>query len=233
MITITNLSRVFRTQDLETTALSNINLSVEEGEFVAIMGPSGCGKSTLLSILGMLDSPSSGSFEFAGQDIASFSENKLAELRKASIGFVFQSFNLIDELTVYENVELPLQYLNISKAERKKRVETILKRVAIDHRADHLPQQLSGGQQQRVAVARALVINPRLILADEPTGNLDSKNGDEVMTMLRELNREGTTVIMVTHSEKEANYADRLVRLLDGQIMIDKANNASLKTEVA
>ncbi|WP_281559563.1 ABC transporter ATP-binding protein [Thalassomonas sp. RHCl1] len=233
MITITNLSRVFRTQDLETTALSNINLSVEEGEFVAIMGPSGCGKSTLLSILGMLDSPSSGSFEFAGQDIASFSENKLAELRKASIGFVFQSFNLIDELTVYENVELPLQYLKISKAERKKRVETILKRVAIDHRADHLPQQLSGGQQQRVAVARALVINPRLILADEPTGNLDSKNGDEVMTMLRELNREGTTVIMVTHSEKEANYADRLVRLLDGQIMIDKANNASLKTEVA
>jgi len=231
MISISNLQRVFRTQDLETTALSNINLKVEEGEFVAIMGPSGCGKSTLLSILGMLDSPSSGSFQFEGQNIAGYGEKQLAELRKASVGFVFQSFNLIDELTVYENVELPLQYQNISKAERKQRVETILKRVAIDHRAEHLPQQLSGGQQQRVAVARALVINPKLILADEPTGNLDSKNGDEVMTMLRELNREGTTVIMVTHSEKEGNYADRLVRLLDGQIMIDKANNTSLQTE--
>lgn len=233
MITITNLNRVFRTQDLETTALSNINLQVNEGEFVAIMGPSGCGKSTLLSILGMLDSPSSGSFEFSGNDIANYSENELAKLRKASVGFVFQSFNLIDELTVYENVELPLQYQNISKAERKQRVEAILKRVAIDHRAEHLPQQLSGGQQQRVAVARALVINPKLILADEPTGNLDSKNGDEVMAMLRELNREGTTVVMVTHSEKEGNYADRLVRLFDGQIMIDKANDAAVQTEVA
>lgn len=233
MITITDLNRVFRTQDLETTALSNINLQVDKGEFVAIMGPSGCGKSTLLSILGMLDSPSSGSFEFEGKNIAGYSEKQLAELRKAAVGFVFQSFNLIDELTVYENVELPLQYLNISKAERKQRVEAILKRVAIDHRAEHLPQQLSGGQQQRVAVARALVINPKLILADEPTGNLDSKNGDEVMTMLRELNREGTTVIMVTHSEKEGNYADRLVRLLDGQVMVDKANSASLQTEVA
>lgn len=233
MITITNLNRVFRTQDLETTALSNINLQVNEGEFVAIMGPSGCGKSTLLSILGMLDSPSSGSFEFSGNDIAGYGENELAKLRKASVGFVFQSFNLIDELTVYENVELPLQYQNISKAERKQRVEAILKRVAIDHRAEHLPQQLSGGQQQRVAVARALVINPKLILADEPTGNLDSKNGDEVMAMLRELNREGTTVVMVTHSEKEGNYADRLVRLFDGQIMIDKANDAAVQTEVA
>lgn len=233
MITITNLNRIFRTQDLETTALSNINLQVKQGEFVAIMGPSGCGKSTLLSILGMLDSPTTGSFEFAGKEISNYSENQLAVLRKASIGFVFQSFNLIDELTVYENVELPLQYLNISKAERKKRVEAILKRVAIDHRAEHLPQQLSGGQQQRVAVARALVINPKLILADEPTGNLDSKNGDEVMNMLRELNREGTTVVMVTHSEKEGNYADRLVRLLDGQVMLDKANSSSLQTEVA
>lgn len=233
MINITNLNRVFRTQDLETTALSNINLQVDEGEFVAIMGPSGCGKSTLLSILGMLDSPSSGSFEFSGQNIADFSEKQLAELRKASVGFVFQSFNLIDELTVYENVELPLQYQNISKAEREKRVEEILKRVGIDHRAEHLPQQLSGGQQQRVAVARALVINPKLVLADEPTGNLDSKNGDEVMNMLRELNREGTTVVMVTHSEKEGNYADRLVRLLDGQIMVDRANEAALQTEVA
>lgn len=233
MINITNLNRVFRTQDIETTALSNINLQVDEGEFVAIMGPSGCGKSTLLSILGMLDSPSSGNFEFSGQNIAGFSEKQLAELRKASVGFVFQSFNLIDELTVYENVELPLQYQNISKAEREKRVEEILKRVGIDHRAEHLPQQLSGGQQQRVAVARALVINPKLVLADEPTGNLDSKNGDEVMNMLRELNREGTTVVMVTHSEKEGNYADRLVRLLDGQIMVDRANEAALQTEVA
>ncbi|KJY94708.1 ABC transporter ATP-binding protein [Pseudoalteromonas piscicida] len=226
MIKLTNLNRVFRTQDVETTALNDINLTVNEGEFVAIMGPSGCGKSTLLSILGMLDSPSSGQFEFAGTDIAGYTEKQLSQLRKASIGFVFQSFNLIDELTVFENVELPLQYQNISKSERKQRVEQILKRVAIDHRADHLPQQLSGGQQQRVAVARALVINPKLILADEPTGNLDSKNGEEVMTMLRELNKEGTTVIMVTHSEKEGTYADRLVRLLDGQVMLDKANAA-------
>ncbi|MBE0360845.1 ABC transporter ATP-binding protein [Pseudoalteromonas aliena] len=233
MIKLTNLSRVFRTQDVETTALSNITLTVKEGDFLAIMGPSGCGKSTLLSILGMLDSPTSGSFEFAGTDIAGYSEKQLAELRKASIGFVFQSFNLIDELTVYQNVELPLQYQKISKSERKERVETILKRVGIDHRGDHLPQQLSGGQQQRVAVARALVINPKLILADEPTGNLDSKNGDEVMAMLRELNKEGTTVIMVTHSDKEGNYADRLVRLLDGQVMLDKANNVQQTVEVA
>ncbi len=233
MIKLTNLSRVFRTQDVETTALNNINLDVKEGEFLAIMGPSGCGKSTLLSILGMLDSPSAGSFEFLGEDIAGVAEKQLATLRKASIGFVFQSFNLIDELTVFENVELPLQYQNISKSERKQRVEAILKRVAIDHRADHLPQQLSGGQQQRVAVARALVINPKLILADEPTGNLDSKNGDEVMAMLRELNREGTTVIVVTHSEKEGNYADRLVRLLDGQVMVDKANRVQQTAEVA
>jgi putative ABC transport system ATP-binding protein len=233
MIKLTNLSRVFRTQDVETTALNSINLTVTEGEFLAIMGPSGCGKSTLLSILGMLDSPTSGSFDFEGTDIAHYSEKQLAELRKASIGFVFQSFNLIDELTVFENVELPLQYQNISKSERKKRVEAILKRVAIDHRADHLPQQLSGGQQQRVAVARALVINPKLILADEPTGNLDSKNGDEVMAMLRELNKEGTTVIVVTHSEKEGAYADRLVRLLDGQVMVDKANGLHKSTQQA
>ncbi|KTF13827.1 ABC transporter ATP-binding protein [Pseudoalteromonas sp. H105] len=225
MISLTNLSRVFRTQDIETTALNDISLAVNEGEFLAIMGPSGCGKSTLLSILGMLDSPTSGGFNFMGVDIAGYSEKQLAELRKASIGFVFQSFNLIDELTVFENVELPLQYQKISKSDRKQRVEAILKRVGIDHRADHLPQQLSGGQQQRVAVARALVINPKLILADEPTGNLDSKNGDEVMAMLRELNREGTTVIVVTHSEKEGAYADRLVRLLDGKVMVDKANS--------
>lgn len=233
MISLTNLSRVFRTQDVETTALNNINLTVKAGEFVAIMGPSGCGKSTLLSILGMLDSPTAGGFDFVGTEISNYSEKKLAQLRKSSIGFVFQSFNLIDELTVYENVELPLLYQNISKSDRKSRVEAILKRVDIDHRADHLPQQLSGGQQQRVAVARALIINPKLILADEPTGNLDSKNGDEVMSMLRELNREGTTVIMVTHSEKEGDYAERLVRLLDGQIMLDQMNQKMQSVEVA
>ena len=225
MIKLTNIQRVFRTEDVETTALNNINLAINAGEFVAIMGPSGCGKSTLLSMLGMLDSPSAGSFLFNGRDIANHSEKQLAELRKASIGFVFQSFNLIDELTVAQNVELPLQYLNVGKAERVARVATILQRVGIDHRADHLPQQLSGGQQQRVAVARALVINPQLILADEPTGNLDSKNGQEVMQMLRDLNRAGTTVIMVTHSEREGAYADRLVRMLDGQILLDRANH--------
>jgi len=224
MINITNLNRIFRTLDLETKALSNINLTVNEGEFVAIMGPSGCGKSTLLSILGMLDSPTNGSFEFAGSNIAAYNEKQLAQLRKTAVGFVFQSFNLIDELSVFENVELPLQYQKISKVERKERVEAILKDLAIDHRAEHLPQQLSGGQQQRVAIARALVGNPKLILADEPTGNLDSKNGDDVMAMLRELNKAGTTVIMVTHSEKEGSYADRIVRLLDGQIIVDKAN---------
>ncbi len=225
MIKLTNIQRVFRTEDVETTALNNINLTINAGEFVAIMGPSGCGKSTLLSILGMLDSPSAGSFLFNGRDIANHSEKQLAELRKANIGFVFQSFNLIDELTVAQNVELPLQYLNVGKAERVARVAAILQRVGIDHRADHLPQQLSGGQQQRVAVARALVINPQLILADEPTGNLDSKNGQEVMQMLRDLNRAGTTVIMVTHSEREGAYADRLVRMLDGQILLDRANH--------
>ncbi len=225
MIKLSQIQRVFRTQDIETTALHQIDLNIQAGEFVAIMGPSGCGKSTLLAILGMLDSPSSGSYHFAGQDISQFTEQQLANLRKASVGFVFQSFNLIDELTVFENVELPLQYLKITAAERKRRVLAMLQRVGIDHRANHLPQQLSGGQQQRVAVARALVINPKLILADEPTGNLDSKNGEEVMTMLRELNQAGTTVVIVTHSEKEGSYADRLVRMLDGRIMLDRAAN--------
>jgi len=225
MIKLSQIQRVFRTHDIETTALQQIDLNIKAGEFVAIMGPSGCGKSTLLAILGMLDSPSSGSYCFDGQDISHFSEQQLANLRKASVGFVFQSFNLIDELTVFENVELPLQYLQIGAAERKSRVLAMLQRVGIDHRANHLPQQLSGGQQQRVAVARALVINPKLILADEPTGNLDSKNGEEVMTMLRELNRAGTTVVIVTHSEKEGSYADRLVRMLDGRIMLDRAAN--------
>jgi putative ABC transport system ATP-binding protein len=225
MIKLSQIQRVFRTHDIETTALQQIDLNIQAGEFVAIMGPSGCGKSTLLAILGMLDSPSSGSYNFDGQDISHFSEQQLANLRKASVGFVFQSFNLIDELTVFENVELPLQYLKIGAAERKRRVLAMLQRVGIDHRANHLPQQLSGGQQQRVAVARALVINPKLILADEPTGNLDSKNGEEVMTMLRELNQAGTTVVIVTHSEKEGSYADRLVRMLDGRIMLDRAAN--------
>ncbi|WP_031568096.1 ABC transporter ATP-binding protein [Rheinheimera texasensis] len=233
MIQLKHIQRVFRTEDVETTALQQINLTINTGEFVAIMGPSGCGKSTLLSILGLLDSPSSGSFLFAGEDVARYNEKQLASLRKANIGFVFQSFNLIDELTVAENVALPLQYLNIGKAERKARVAAMLQRVGIDHRADHLPQQLSGGQQQRVAVARALVIQPKLILADEPTGNLDSKNGQEVMNLLRELNREGTTVVMVTHSEREGAYADRLVRMLDGQILLDRANQATVSSEVA
>ncbi|RVT46314.1 ABC transporter ATP-binding protein [Rheinheimera sediminis] len=226
MIQLQQLNRVFRTAELETTALNQIDLVIEQGDFVAIMGPSGCGKSTLLSILGMLDSPSSGSYLFQGTDIAHYSEKQLAQLRKTQLGFVFQSFNLIDELTVFQNVELPLQYQGIATAERKQRVEAILKRMQIDHRADHLPLQLSGGQQQRVAVARALVINPALILADEPTGNLDSKNSEEVMQMLRQLNREGTTVVMVTHSEHESRYASRIIRMLDGQIMTERVMEA-------
>ncbi|WP_448566289.1 ABC transporter ATP-binding protein [Thalassotalea ganghwensis] len=224
MIKLSNVSRVFRTQDVETTALNNINLSVAEGDFLAIMGPSGCGKSTLLSILGMLDSPNSGEYLFNGQEVANASERSLAKLRSSSIGFVFQSFNLIDSLTVYENVDLPLQYLGLSKAERKQKVEEVLRAVGIDHRADHLPQQLSGGQQQRVAVARALVIKPKVILADEPTGNLDSKHGEEVMAMLKSLNEEGTTIIMVTHSEHDAKYANRVVRLFDGKVLLDRAS---------
>ncbi|SEA86931.1 ABC transporter ATP-binding protein [Alkalimonas amylolytica] len=223
MIQLQQIQRVFRTAELETTALNTINLTIEAGEFVAIMGPSGCGKSTLLSILGMLDSPSDGVYNFKGQDIARYREKQLAELRKSQLGFVFQSFNLIDELTVFQNVELPLQYQGVASSERKQRVEAILKRMQLDHRADHLPLQLSGGQQQRVAVARALVINPALILADEPTGNLDSKNSEEVMQMLRQLNQDGTTIVMVTHSEHEARYASRMVQMLDGQIVSERA----------
>ena len=233
MIQLQQLSRVFRTAELETTALNQIDLQIAKGDFVAIMGPSGCGKSTLLSILGMLDSPSAGAYLFEGTDIANYSEKQLAQLRKTKLGFVFQSFNLIDELTVLQNVELPLQYQGVPAAERKTRVEAILKRMQIDHRADHLPLQLSGGQQQRVAVARALVINPALILADEPTGNLDSKNSEEVMQMLRQLNREGTTVVMVTHSEHEARYASRIVRMLDGQIITERAMDAQLEVKYA
>lgn len=224
MIELKNLSRVFRTSDIETTALDAINLNVEKGEFVAIMGPSGCGKSTLLSILGMLEHPTSGEYLFEGKDIAGDSEKKLARLRRQSIGFVFQSFNLIDDLTVSENIELPLRYLDIPKSERQARVTEILTRFGIEHRADHLPQQLSGGQQQRVAVARALIIRPKLILADEPTGNLDSKNGTEVMEMLQKLNREGTTVIMVSHSETDVQYSSRIVRLFDGKLSSDESS---------
>jgi len=233
MIKLTNVSRVFRTHDVETTALNKINLTVKQGDFLAIMGPSGCGKSTLLSLLGMLDSPDGGDYMFGEQNISRFGEGKLAKLRSSSIGFVFQSFNLIDSLTVFENVELPLQYLKISRSQRKQRVVDILTKVGIDHRADHLPQQLSGGQQQRVAVARALVINPKLILADEPTGNLDSKNGEEVMSMLRALNEAGTTIIMVTHSEHDAKYANRMIRLFDGQVMLDKASEAQREVNYA
>jgi len=233
MIKLTNVSRVFRTHDVETTALNKINLMVKQGDFLAIMGPSGCGKSTLLSLLGMLDSPDGGDYMFGEQNISRFGEGKLAKLRSSSIGFVFQSFNLIDSLTVFENVELPLQYLKISRSQRKQRVVDILTKVGIDHRADHLPQQLSGGQQQRVAVARALVINPKLILADEPTGNLDSKNGEEVMSMLRALNEAGTTIIMVTHSEHDAKYANRMIRLFDGQVMLDKASEAQREVNYA
>jgi putative ABC transport system ATP-binding protein len=233
MIQLQQLNRVFRTSELETTALNQIDLQIEQGDFVAIMGPSGCGKSTLLSILGMLDSPSAGAYLFEGTDIANYNEKQLAQLRKTKLGFVFQSFNLIDELTVFQNVELPLQYQGIAAGERKQRVEAILKRMQIDHRADHLPLQLSGGQQQRVAVARALVINPTLILADEPTGNLDSKNSEEVMQMLRQLNRDGTTVVMVTHSEHESRYASRIVRMLDGQIITERAMAAKQEAKYA
>lgn len=233
MIQLQQLNRIFRTSELETTALNQIDLQINQGDFVAIMGPSGCGKSTLLSILGMLDNPSSGAYVFEGTDIANYSEKQLAQLRKTKLGFVFQSFNLIDELSVFQNVELPLQYQGVATAERKTRVEAILKRMQIDHRADHLPLQLSGGQQQRVAVARALVINPALILADEPTGNLDSKNSEEVMQMLRQLNQDGTTVVMVTHSEHEARYASRIVRMLDGQIITERAMASKLEVKYA
>lgn len=224
LISLDNVSRVFRTEQLETSALNAINLNIQAGDFVAIMGPSGCGKSTLLSILGMLDSPSAGAYQFKGNDIAAYSERQLANLRKTELSFVFQSFNLIDELSVRENVELPLQYLGVPKAQRRTRAEDILKRMNIDHRAEHRPIQLSGGQQQRVAVARALVIAPAVILADEPTGNLDSKNSDDVMQLLRQLNKEGTTIVMVTHAEHEARYASRIVRMLDGRIVSENVS---------
>lgn len=224
MIEINNLSKVFRTSEVETVALNQVNLQVNEGEFVAIMGPSGCGKSTLLNILGLLDNPTEGSYKLFGQEVADLHEKDRTCVRKGKIGFVFQSFNLIDELNVFENVELPLTYLGYKAAERKQRVQEILKRMNISHRAKHFPQQLSGGQQQRVAIARAVVTNPKLILADEPTGNLDSKNGAEVMNLLTELNKEGTTVIMVTHSQHDASFAHRTVHLFDGSIVSSNIN---------
>ena len=215
MIKVTNLSKVFRTEEIETTALDKVSFEISEGEFVAIMGPSGCGKSTLLNILGLLDNPTEGSYMLIGEEVAGLKERERTKFRKGNIGFVFQSFNLIDELNVYENVELPLRYLDMNAAERKRRVTEMLKRMNISHRAQHFPQQLSGGQQQRVAIARAVVSNPKLILADEPTGNLDSKNGKEVMELLSELNAEGTTIVMVTHSQKDAAMAHRTINLFD------------------
>lgn len=216
---------LFTTEDVQTKALNEVSLEIKRGEFVAIMGPSGCGKSTLLNILGTLDSPTSGRYLFDGKEVDRMSESQLTSFRKGNIGFVFQSFNLIDELTVYENVELPLVYLKSKSAERKKKVMEVLERMSIAHRAGHFPQQLSGGQQQRVAIARAVVTDCPLILADEPTGNLDSTNGIEVMELLRELNKQGTTIVMVTHSERDATYAHRVIHLLDGRVVSEGTNN--------
>jgi len=222
MIKITGLEKIYRTEEVETIALNKLSMEVKEGEFVAVMGPSGCGKSTLLNILGLLDDPDGGSFLFNGTEVAHYNERKRSEMRKHVIGFVFQSFNLIDDLTVFENVELPLIYLKVKASERKRMVEEVLERMKIGHRSKHFPQQLSGGQQQRVAIGRAVVAKPKLILADEPTGNLDSKNGLEVMKLLSELNKEGTTIIMVTHSEHDAGFAHRVINLFDGQIISEK-----------
>ena len=219
MIRVENLSKSFRTEEVETVALDKVSFEVKDGEFVAIMGPSGCGKSTLLNILGLLDNPTGGKYWLGDREVENLTEKERTDVRKGEIGFVFQSFNLIDELSVEENIELPLTYLGVSRAERKKRVQEIMKRMAISHRAKHFPHQLSGGQQQRVAIARAVVFNPKMILADEPTGNLDSKNGAEVMRLLTELNQEGTTIVMVTHNEHDARMAHRIIRLFDGHIV--------------
>lgn len=221
MIHLKDIQKIYRTDEIETTALYDINLLITKGEFAAIMGPSGCGKSTLLNIIGMLDTPDSGSYRFEDREVAKLKEKDLAQVRKAHIGFVFQSFNLIDELTVSENIELPLIYAGVSGAERKKAVAEVMEKMEIAHRRNHFPQQLSGGQQQRVAVARAVVTKPALILADEPTGNLDSRNGEEVMKLLKALNREGTTVVMVTHSAEHAEYAGRVIQMLDGKVVAE------------
>ena len=219
MIKVENLSKSFRTEEVETIALNGVSFEVKDGEFVAIMGPSGCGKSTLLNILGLLDNPTGGKYWLDGNEVSALKEKNRTDVRKGQIGFVFQSFNLIDELNVEENIELPLTYLNIPAKERRQRVQEIMKRMAINHRAKHFPHQLSGGQQQRVAIARAVVFGPKIILADEPTGNLDSKNGIEVMKLLTELNREGTTIVMVTHSDRDASMAQRVIKLFDGKIV--------------
>ena len=224
MLKVENLKKSFFTEEVETIALGGVSFEVKEGEFVAVMGPSGCGKSTLLNILGLLDNPTSGSYQLLGNEVGSLREKERTQFRKGNLGFVFQSFNLIDEMTVFENVELPLVYMGVKASERKRRVNEMLDRMNISHRAGHFPQQLSGGQQQRVAIARAVVSNPKLVLADEPTGNLDSKNGQEVMALLQELNREGTTIIMVTHSQHDAQFASRTICLFDGQIVTDVAN---------
>jgi len=221
MIKITGLEKIYRTEEVETIALNKLSMEVKEGEFVAVMGPSGCGKSTLLNILGLLDDPDGGSFIFNGTEVAHYNERKRSEMRKHVIGFVFQSFNLIDELTVFENVELPLIYTGVKPSERKAIVDKVLDKMQIMHRKNHFPQQLSGGQQQRVAVARAVVNNPKLILADEPTGNLDSINGIEVMQLLTDLNEQGTTIIMVTHNEHDAKFSHRIIRMLDGQTVTE------------
>ena len=221
MIKTVALEKIFRTEEVETLALNKVSIEVKEGEFVAIMGPSGCGKSTLLNILGLLDNPTSGEYYLNGIEVSRYTEAQRTKLRKGIIGFVFQSFNLIDELNVYENIELPLLYMGVSAAERKKKVQEAMERMAIVHREKHFPQQLSGGQQQRVAIARAVVANPKLILADEPTGNLDSKNGQEVMNLLSELNKEGTTIVMVTHSQHDAGFASRTITLFDGQVVTE------------
>lgn len=221
MIKITNLQKIYRTEEVETIALNNLSFEIKDGEFVAIMGPSGCGKSTLLNILGMLDDMDEGSYQFNGTELAGLNEQKRSDLRKHNLGFVFQNFNLIDELTVFENVELPMIYLNIKSSERKERVEDVLQKMKIMHRRNHFPQQLSGGQQQRAAVARAVVNTPKLILADEPTGNLDSSNGNEVMELLTDLHEKGTTIVMVTHSEHDAKYSNRILRILDGHLVLE------------
>ncbi len=221
MIKTTNLTKVYRSDEVETTALNEVNIEIKEGEFVSVMGPSGCGKSTLLNVLGMIDSPSGGDYFFNGKEVGRLSESKRSDVRKHNLGFVFQSFNLIDELTVFENVELPMLYTKVPAAERKTRVNELLEGMNIMHRRNHFPQQLSGGQQQRVAVARAVVNKPRLILADEPTGNLDSSNGDEVMKILSELNASGTTILMVTHSQYCAEFGNRIIRMLDGKVVVE------------
>ena len=221
LIRTVKLSKIFRTESVQTTALNEVNLAIREGEFVAIMGPSGCGKSTLLNVIGLLDNPTSGELWFMGQEVSRWKENERTDLRNGNLGFVFQSFNLIDELTVFENVELPLLYAGVGAREREERVNRALERMQIAHRTEHYPQQLSGGQQQRVAIARAIVTNPRIILADEPTGNLDSANGAEVMSLLKELNAEGATIVMVTHSEENAREARRIVRMMDGVILTE------------